>query len=98
VVYFIVMTETIRGDYGKHPRRPFRAPLQLLQGEVTAERFNKCDSYLKEEGAHMFFRTGRRSVEGKIHIGVFRRAVGQVTLSKAELLVYQLGSTPGATK
>lgn len=83
------MTESMRTDYSKHPRRPLRIPFQLITGEITAERFKRCDEYLNNDGAHMFFRTGRLSLDGKIHIGVFKKAIGRITLDQGEIDVYQ---------
>ncbi len=82
------MSEVIKSNSGRLDRQPLRVPLSLLSGELTAERYMRCDEYLKNSGADQFYRAGRLTPEGTMQAGVFKRALQQVRIAEDEQYLY----------
>ncbi len=83
------MSEVITGKFEKQPKRTLRVPLSIISGELTAERFTRCDSFLTNEGAHQFYKSGRLSPDGGMQVGVFRRALQHIRMTPSERTFYE---------
>ena len=79
----------MNSKFYRPPRKPLRLSLRSLGGELSAERFSNCDMFLRHQGAHQFFRTGRLSPECEIQVGVFKKGLQLVRLDPTEKRLYE---------